>query len=129
MLRKEWKFDYAASKLLEAAQGKIGYHQERLTFWKSKREEVLATIRSEGIEVDEKIVLGIRNPKSRDWERGGQVMVRNDLQKDLEEVYEKLHWHTEKLCNYQAWEEVLSANPDNLLPLDVEDWQFFFSNE
>ena len=35
-------------------------------------------------------MLGFRNPKSRDLERGGQFMVRNDLQKDLEEVYDKL---------------------------------------
>ena len=51
MLRKEWKFDCTASKLPEAAQGKIGYHQERFTFWKDKREEVLATIRSEGARI------------------------------------------------------------------------------
>ena len=127
MLRNEWKFEYTANKLATAAQEKIAFHQERLVFWKQKRESVLATIRSEGIEVDEKIVLGFRNPKSRDWERGGQVMVRNDLQKDLEEVYDKLHWHTEKLGNYEAWEQVLSSNPESRLSLDVDDWQFFFA--
>lgn len=127
MLRNEWKFDYTAGKLAAATQDKITFHTDRLDFWKKKREEVLATIRSEGIEVDEKIVLGFRNPKSRDWERGGQVMVRNDLQKDLEEVYDKLHWHTEKLGQYEAWEQVLSANQESRLQLDVEDWQFFFA--
>ena len=126
MQRNEWKFDYTASALAEAAQVRLAYHHERLSFWNAKREEVLANIRSEGIEVDEKIVLGYRNPKSRDWERGGKVMIRNDLQQHLEEVYEKLHWHTEKLSGYEAWQQVLAANPENRLSLDVDDWQFFF---
>ena len=127
MQRNEWKFDYTASALADAAQSRIDFHQERLSFWKIKREDVLTQIRSEGVEVDEKIVLGYRNPKSRDWERGGKVMIRNDLQQDLEEVYEKLHWHTEKLTAYDAWQKVLAANPENRLSLDVDDWQFFFA--
>ena len=128
MQRNEWKFDYTASTLADAAQSRIDFHQERLSFWKIKREDVLAQIRSEGVEVDEKIVLGYRNPKSRDWERGGKVMIRNDLQLNLEEVYEKLHWHTEKLTAYDAWQKVLAANPENRLSLDVDDWQFFFAH-
>lgn len=51
--------------------------------WKAKREELLVTIRSEGIEVDEKIVLAYSNPKARDWDRGAEIMIRNDLRKDL----------------------------------------------
>jgi len=129
MQRNEWKFSYTARQLADAAESKVSYHDERLTFWKAKRDEVLDRIRAEGIEVDEKIALGYRNPKSRDWERGGQIVVRNDLQKDLEEVYEKLHWHTEKLNGYDAWQKVLSANADNTLQLDNEDWQYFFGTQ
>jgi len=129
MLRNDWKFDYTAARIAEAVVIKITYHQDRLTFWKAKRDEVLTTIRAEGIEVDEKIVLTTRNPKSRDWERGGQVLIRNDLKKDLEEVYDKLAEHTDKLATYDAWEQVLSANPENRLSLHEDDWQFFFGRE
>jgi len=129
MLRNDWKFDYTAARIAEAVVIKITYHQDRLTFWKAKRDEVLTTIRAEGIEVDEKIVLTTRNPKSRDWERGGQVLIRNDLKKDLEEVYDKLAEHTDKLATYDAWAQVLSANPESRLSLDAEDWQFFFGRE
>lgn len=129
MLRNDWKFDYTAARIAEAVNARVTYHHECVAFWKAKRDEVLTTIRAEGIEVDEKIVLTTRNPKSRDWERGGQVLIRNDLKKDLEEVYDKLAEHTDKLATYDAWGQVLSANPESRLSLDAEDWQFFFGRE
>ena len=126
MLRKDWSFDYTAAKLAEAASTKIAHHTERLAWWRAKREEVMKTIRAEGLEIDEKIVLGFRSPKSRDWDRGAQVMVRNDLQKDLEECLEKLGHHTDLLTQYDGWQQVLQANPESRIKLDIEDWLFFF---
>ncbi|MBK8751636.1 MAG: hypothetical protein IPL99_08280 [Candidatus Competibacteraceae bacterium] len=57
MERKEWKFDYTASKLAEAAKIKLQHHQERLTWWKDKKEQVITQIRGEGLEIDESIAL------------------------------------------------------------------------
>ena len=128
MLRDEWKFNYAAREVAGATGAKVKYHTERVAFWKTKREEVMASIRSDGLEIDEKLVLAHRNPKSRDWERGTQVMVRNDLQKDLEECLEKLQWHTGELDRYLGWNDVLMANADARLELDIDDWLYFFSN-
>ena len=128
MLRDEWKFEYAADQIAIGVQTKIAYHAERLAYWKGKREQVMASIRADGLEIDEKVVLAHRNPKSRDWERGAQVMVRNDLQKDLEECLAKLQWHTDQLDQYGGWEQVLTANSAVRLSLDIEDWLFFFSN-
>ena len=126
MLRQDWGFDYTATQLAEAAQAKRGFHQERLDWWKAKRAEVMTTIRAEGLEIDEKIALEYRNPKSRDWERGSQVMVRNDLQKDLSECLEKLSHHTQQLQQYDGWQQVLAANAEARVKLDIEDWLFFF---
>ena len=126
MLRKDWCFEYTASKLSEASTEKLAFHQERLNWWKAKRTEVMNTIRSEGLEIDEKIVLEFRSPKSRDWDRGSQVMVRNDLQSDLSECLEKLSHHTEKVQQYDGWQQVLAANPQARVKLDIEDWLFFF---
>ncbi len=61
MLKDEWRFDYTAAKVADAARAKIAYHESRLAFWMGKREEIIATIRAEGIEVDEKIVLAQRH--------------------------------------------------------------------
>lgn len=64
MQRNDWKFDYSARQLAEAAQIKITHHRGRLDFWKGKREETLAKIRSQGLEIDEKIAVGYQSPKS-----------------------------------------------------------------
>lgn len=126
MSRDEWKFDYTAARLAEAAVAKCAWHAERLAFWRGKREEVMAKIRAEGLEIDEKIVLGFANPKARDWSDGAQVMIRNDLQKDLAECHEKLRHHTAALAQYDGWRQVLQANPESRLALDIADWVFFF---
>ena len=126
MLRQDWGFDYTATKLADAADQKKAFHQERLEWWKAKRLEVMTTIRAEGLEIDEKIVLEFRNPKSRDWNQGSQVMVRNDLQKDLSECLEKLGHHTQQLQQFDGWKQVLAANPEARVKLDIEDWLFFF---
>jgi hypothetical protein len=126
MQRNEWKFDYTAARLAEAAAAKIAHHTERLAFWKGKREEVLATIRSEGLEIDEKIVLGYQSPKARDWERANRVTVRDDLRQNLDEVLDKLKFHTDQLRQYDGWQQLLLANPEARLGLDIEDWLFFF---
>ena len=127
MQRNEWKFDYTAARLADAAAGKIAYHQDRLQFWRTTREGVMATIRSEGIEIDEKLVLATHSPKARDWARGAEVLIRSDLQKDLAECHEKLNWHTGKLEEYVGWQQLLEANPENRQSLDIEDWLFFFA--
>ena len=128
MHRNEWHFDYTATRLGEAAQEKIAHHEERLAFWKGKREETLATIRSEGLEIDEKIVLGYDNPKSRDWDRGNRVTVRDDLRQRLNEVLDKLKFHTDKLTQYSGWQQSLRANPEARLGVDIDDWLFFFGH-
>jgi len=126
MQRKEWKFDYTASKLAEAAKTKHLHHQERFEWWKEKRDQVMAEIRKDGLEIDEKIALEYVSPKRRDWEQGAQVTVRNDLKKDLDECLEKLAYHTGLMNDYHGWHQVLSANPEARLSLDHDDWLFFF---
>jgi hypothetical protein len=126
MKRDEWVFEYAASDLAEAASGKMWFHEERLEWWKNKKAEIMDTIRADGLEIDEKISLGYRSPKSRDWEDGARVVVRNDLRKDLDECLEKLAFHTEQLRHYDGWHQVLTANPGARLQLQIEDCLFFF---
>ena len=55
MRRELWRFEYTANKLAEAAAIKMKFHEERLEWWKVKRREVMGKIRSEGIEIDEKL--------------------------------------------------------------------------
>lgn len=126
MQRDGWKFDYTALRLAEAAQHRMDWHRERLAFWGARREETLATIRSEGLEIDEKIVIGVHTPKARDWERANRVTVRDDLRQQLDEVLHKLKEHTERLVEYDGWRQMLAANPEAWLSLDIADWLYFF---
>ena len=51
MLRDDWKFEYPAGRLAAAATDKVTCHRERLAFWRSTREQVMATVRSEGLDI------------------------------------------------------------------------------
>lgn len=126
MRREKWRFEYAAGKLAEAADVKMKFHEERLEWWKVKRREVMDKIRSDGIEIDEKISLAYASPKARDWERSAQVTVRDDLRNRLVECQDKLVHHTQKRHEYNGWLQVLVANPEQHLRLDIQDWLFFF---
>jgi hypothetical protein len=110
MLIQDWDFDHTATKLADAADQEKAFHQQRLDWWKAKRIEVMTTIRSDGLEIDEKMALEYRNSKQRDWNQGSQVMVRNDLQRELSECLEKLRHHTKQLQQYDGGQQVLTED-------------------
>jgi hypothetical protein len=127
--RAEWTFEYTGKKLALAARAKLDHHQSRMDAWKLKKQEVINKIRGEGLEIDERIALGLPHPKPRDWERGAQVMIRNDLREDLDEILRKLAFHANGINDYEGWVQVLEANPDAVLHLDHEDYLFFFGHD
>jgi len=90
----------------------------------------MASIKEEGLEINEKVVLANRESigfsKSRDWDRGGEVVIRNDLRKALTETYEKLKYHTKNRDTYTGWTQILCALASNSLALDIDDWLFSF---
>lgn len=129
MQREKWNFSYSGAALADAARGKISFHAERLDWWKRKKDEVIAKIRSEGIEVDEKIALEYSNPKARDWDKGGELLIRNDLRKQLAECFEKLSHHTGETSEYDAWVQTLDAHPEQEFSLDIADWLYFFRKQ
>ncbi len=112
--------------MAEAATVKLNFRQGRLAFWKQSKDETMTTIRAEGLEIDEKIALGYRSPKSAEWERGAKIMVRNDLRDKLDECLTKLAHHTEMIQHYDGWLQALTANPQTRFQVDIEDWHFFF---
>jgi hypothetical protein len=129
MLREQWKFRYTAGQLADAVQQKIAHHEERHAFWNGRRETIIAQIKADGIEVNEKSVLQYASPKMRDYQQGGDIMIRNDLRKALSEVYEKLAYHTGRKDTYDGWRQVLTANTALPLDLDMNDWLFFFGRD
>jgi hypothetical protein len=128
MKRNDWTFDHTAARLAEAAEAKVKHHEARLAFWHDSRASVLAAIRTDGIEIDEKIVMGFQTPKAQDWQRANRVSIRDDLRAQLDECHDKLRWHTEHLEQFKGWLALLNANPEARLPLDGEDWRYFFAD-
>lgn len=129
MLRDEWKFEYNAERLCEAAMAKHAFHRERVEWWKSKKEQIVKTIRSEGLEIDEKLVMEHQSLKSRDWQNATRVTVRDDLRANLSECLQKLAHHTERANTFDGWSQVLRAHPSARLELHHQDWLFFFGSE
>ncbi len=129
MLREKWEFEYTGAQLCEAAAKKISFHEERLKWWKEKRQAVMSKIRAEGLEVNESLAMSQQSPKSRDWVDATQVTIRNDLKLALAECQKKLGFHTERLADFRGWHQMLDANPQAHKPLDLADWLFFFSDD
>lgn len=129
MLRDQWKFRYTAGQLAEAAQSKIAFHRDRLDFWEARRKEIIGRVKADGIEVNEKTVLQSPSPKLRDFQQGGEIVIRNDLRKSLAESYEKLAYHTGRHDTFDGWRQVLGANAEDSIELDIEDWLFFFGRD
>jgi hypothetical protein len=132
MNRDQWTFRYNATQLAEATRAKIDYHNKCLEFWDTRREQLIAEIRADGLEVNEKTVLRTNERasiKGRDWTSGGDVMIRNDLRKSLEETYQKLSYHTVRRDQYNGWLQAFTDNPENFHELDMDDWQFFHGKD
>ncbi|MCW2228119.1 hypothetical protein [Bradyrhizobium elkanii] len=127
MNRSSWKFTYTADKLFAAADAKKDWHMERLKWWSDKRKEVEATIRSEGIEIDESVAANIGSLNySNSVHRGPSVNIRNDLVRDLSECVSKTQEHEAKCREYDAWMQVLGSQGQASLDLNQDDWLFFF---
>lgn len=132
MKRDTWTFRYTAQQLADATKAKIEHHNKCLEFWEARREQLIAEIRADGIEVNEKTVLQTperTNIKGRDWTAGGDVMIRNDLRKSLIESYEKLSYHTSRRDQYKGWLHAFTDNQEDSHELEMDDWQFFFGKD
>lgn len=127
MKRKDWVFTYSCADLLKAATEKRDYHQKRVEWWDSKKKEVIEKVKAEGLEIDESLAEGFKSASN--YVRGPQVMVRTDLQADLNESVERLKANRELVKQYNGWIEVLTANPNVSQDLDLDDWLFFFSKD
>lgn len=120
--RGSWKFSYTADKLLDAAKKKLEWHTARKVWWTNKKEEVMTTIKAEGLEIDESVAFKM----SSNYNRNTTVNIRNDLLKDLDECVGKMDEHAHKIKDYDAWVQVLGSQGQASLDLYQDDWLFFF---
>lgn len=125
MRRDKWTFEYGADELAKAAAAKSQHHGERLTWWNTKREEVMATIRESGIDVNESLAEDYAQ-FSNSASFGPRITVDPTLQSKLLECHKKRLEHDDKRRDYDGWRQLLEANPKARLQLTQDDWLFFF---
>lgn len=126
MKRNDWEFPYSIGELNIASKVKHDHHMARLQWWNDKKAETIDKVKAEGIEIDESLADQISNS----YGRGAQVQIRNDLVKDLQECVSKIREHRERVTEYDAWLQVLSAqSATRQLLLNQNDWLFFFGDQ
>jgi hypothetical protein len=124
-MRKDWRFPYTTTRVLEGAKTKALFHAERLAFWQRKQTETMERIKSDGLQVQTSLAGSNYSNVNRGF--GAQVVVDATLQRDLDECETKIHEHKAKADTYRGWVEVLAAQRgDVTVELDHEDYLFFF---
>lgn len=128
MLREEWKFSYETKHIVAATREKVLYHNGRLRFWETKKEEVMAQIKSTGLEIKESLAGGVHSNVARGYDT--QVVIDATMQRDLDECAGKIREHRRVVTQYQNWLDVLEPQPQGaLLELDYNDYLFFFGKQ
>lgn len=132
MLRAEWKFQYNAGRLADAAKTKMDHHNSRKAWWKDQQDTVIAEVREKGLEVSEPIAMQygstavISRHLAGNAVGGAQIVVKSEYQEKLNECATKIQSHSTKAEEYAGWVQLLQANPNNALDLDIHDYLFFF---
>lgn len=129
--RDQWEFNYTIKQVLVGATTKKAFHEGRLQWWRNKKEETIAAIKSDGLEVDDSIV----NEMSKTGYlsnntfagRGPTVTIKDEYLRDLSECSSKISEHEGKIKAYDAWMQVLTDQKESdTLPLRHDDWMYFF---
>jgi hypothetical protein len=131
-LRTKWEFEYTAKALADAAVEQRHFRDQRVLFWTEKKQHVMEKIKAEGLTIDESLSdqLSIGSPKyGHSGGRGATVLIDATMQADLDECVQKIRTHTDYSKQYDAWVQLLLANPESRVRLDHDDWLFFFGKK
>jgi hypothetical protein len=124
MQRDKWTFDLTATDLAKAAEAKHAFHSERFAFWQAAQGKVMADVKEKGMEVSE----GVSNMHSNVTRAysGAQILIDPTYQRKLDECFEKIEEHREKVSQYAGWVQVLAANSSRTYQLNADDYLYFF---
>ncbi len=127
MKRKEWQFEYNTKQVLGAARAKANHHAERLKWWEGQQAEVMAKMRESGIEISQSLAMQYGQTQAN---FAPNVSIKPDVQRELNECFQKISEHKSKQADYACWVEILSATNDgHNLSLDHDDWLHFFGGQ
>lgn len=124
MQRDKWTFELSSAELAKAAEAKREFHADRLKFWQAAQAKVMADVKEKGLEVSEGI--GQMHSNVTRAYSGAQIVIDPTYQRKLNECFEKIEEHREKVSEYAGWVQVLSANSGRNYQLNADDYLFFF---
>lgn len=121
--RQNWKFNYTGQMVGDAAQAKRMHHESRLDYWKGEAEKAKSDLKENGVEVRE-YDEGISASNST---RGGgvQMIVDPEKQRRYQDCVEKVQRHLSMVSLYRSFENACLGNPTTMIPLTVDDIDFF----
>lgn len=114
-MRAEWTVQWSAQSVREAALRQMAYHEGRVVFWKSHRDDAEEDLRTSGLELRSMPVTG-----------GDRIDAVVDPLKArrLEECRQKVAGHEELCKQYRQWAEFLE-NSGAVFNLNFGDFEFF----
>lgn len=125
MKRNDWQFEYTAHVLADAATRKKTHHAERAAWWEEKKKEVIAAVKADGLQMTESLAVQYASLAAT---HGAQLSIKGEYQNQLSECHMKIKMHNDTAKEYDAWIQLLTANPEKQIGLDVEDYRFFFGS-
>jgi hypothetical protein len=118
--RSDWTFEYGIEEVKDAAEKKVQFHADRITFWESAKETTLNLIRESGIDIREHEITGGQR---------AEVIIDPTHQQRLNEAQDGLTRNKAKLDEYEGWAQVLHSrvmqNDARTLSLDHQDILYF----
>lgn len=121
-MRQNWKFQYPAREVADAAAAKRAHHADRLAWWEQKQRELIAEVREKGLEVEESLAAVYSSSAAP---HGARLMVKDDYQTKLNECHGKIKAHGAKMREYDGWVQFL-RNRTDAVDLDCDDYLFFY---
>ncbi len=121
-LRQKWEFEFLGSDLLVAARNKYDHHKKKHQEYLDTRAKIECEIKATGLEIQD----SISHPGSTSPGAPPRIVVKDTMQRDLNEVTQKIQDHYNKMVGYESWVQIMKGNKTASLRLDSDDYLFFF---
>lgn len=127
--RPAWEFNYTGQVIANAAVEQRDYRRSRVSVWEDQKIIVMKEIRETGLTITDSEAEKLSSMSYTTSNRGGhgpRVVIDDGMQERLTECQQKIDEHRGLVKQYEAWIQVLEANPHQVLKLTHADWMFFF---
>lgn len=125
--RGEWQFEYATADLAKAAVTKAEFRRKRVEIWRHAKEEVMAKIKADGLEVTEDIAEKMLSASN--YGQGPSVRVKGEYLEDMRRCVDRINVHFKSAREYEGWAEMLKAQGASRVKLSIDDWLYFFGED